>query len=76
MVCAQLCPALCTPMDCNPQDSFVHGISQMRILEWAAVFYSRESSWPKDQTYVSYVSCIGSQILYHLTTWETQSGRY
>ena len=25
---AQLCPTLCDPMDCNPQGSSVHGISQ------------------------------------------------
>ena len=30
------------------------------ILEQAAVFYSRKSSWPSDQTHVS---CIGMQIL-------------
>jgi len=26
---------------------------------------SRGSSRPRDQTYVSYVSCIGRQVLYH-----------
>ena len=75
-VCAQLCPALSAPMDCNPPDFSVQGISQTRILEWAAIVYSRESSWLKDQTYISCVSYIGSWILYHWTTWETQSGMY
>ena len=28
-----LCPTLCNPMDCSPPGSFVHGISQARILE-------------------------------------------
>ena len=33
----QLCPTLCDPMDCSLPGSSVHGISQARILEWAAI---------------------------------------
>ena len=33
---AQLCLTLCDPMDCSPQGSSVHGISEARILEWLA----------------------------------------
>ena len=40
-VCAQLCLALCGPMDCSSTDSFVHGTYQARILEWVAISYSR-----------------------------------
>ena len=40
-------------------------ILQERILEWIAISSSRGSSCPKDQTHVSYVSCIGRQVLYH-----------
>ena len=36
-----------------------------KILEWAAMPSSRVSSLPRDQTHVSYVSCIGRWILYH-----------
>ena len=36
-----------------PPDSFVHGISQIRMLEWVAISYSRGSSWPRNQTNVS-----------------------
>ena len=43
----------CNPMDCSPPGSSVHGISQARILEWAAVSLSRGSSWPRDWTRVS-----------------------
>ena len=43
----------------------VHRISQARILEWVAIFSSRGSSPPKDQNYVSYVSCIDRQVVYH-----------
>ena len=32
--------------DCSPPGSSVHSISQSRILEWVAIFFSRESSWP------------------------------
>ena len=55
----------CDLMDSSMPDSFVLGIFQARILEWVAISFSRGSSWPKDQTPVFRVSCIGRQILYH-----------
>ena len=64
---AQSCPTLCNPMDCSPPGSSVHGISQARILEWVAISSSRGSSWPRDRTHVSCVSCIGRWILYFLS---------
>ena len=42
----QLCPTLCDPMDHSPPGSFVHGISQKRVLEWIVISSSRGSSWP------------------------------
>ena len=45
--------ALCDPTDCCLPGSFVHGISQARILEWVAISSSRGSSPPRDQTHVS-----------------------
>ena len=65
VLCAQLCPALCSPMDCGPPGSSVHGIFQVRILEWGAISYSRRSPRPRDQTCSFCVSCIGRRILYH-----------
>ena len=56
---------LWSPMDCSPPGSSVHGTLQARILEWAAMPSSRESFQPKDQTHISYVSCIGRWVLYH-----------
>ena len=50
---AQLCPTLCVPMDCSPPGSSGHGILQARILEWVAISFSRGSSQPRDQTWVS-----------------------
>ena len=38
---AQSCLTLWNPMDCSPPGSFVHGISQARILEWVAISFSR-----------------------------------
>ena len=40
---AQLCPTLC-----NPMDYIVHGILQVRILEWVAFPFSRGSSQPRN----------------------------
>ena len=40
---SQLCPTLCNPMDYT-----VHGILQVRILEWVAFPFSRGSSQPRD----------------------------
>ena len=44
--CSVSCLTLCDPMDCSPRDSSVHGIVQARILEWVAIFLSRESFFP------------------------------
>ena len=58
-------PDLCDPMDCSPPGSLVHGIFQARILEWVAMPSSGGSSQPRDQTYISFLSCIVRQVLYH-----------
>ena len=44
------CLTLCDPVDCSPPGSSVHGISQARVLEWAAISFSRGSSQPRNQT--------------------------
>ena len=63
---AQSYSALCNPMDCSPPGSSVHGILQARILEWIAISFSRGSSWPRDRTHVSCVSCMSRQTLCRL----------
>ena len=45
---AQLCLTLWDPMDCRLPGFSVHGISQVRILEWTAISYFRGSSRPRD----------------------------
>ena len=52
----------CDLMNCSQSSSFVHGISQARVLELVAISSSRGSSRPGDQT----------RVLYHCTTWEAQ----
>ena len=61
----QPCLTFCSPMDCSPPGSSVHGILQAKILEWVAMPFSRVSPQPRVRTHVSYVSCIGKQVLYH-----------
>ena len=63
---AKLCPIFWNPMDCSLLGS-VHRISQARILEWVAISSSRGSSRPRGQTCISWVSCIGRWVLYHLS---------
>ena len=62
---AQSCPTLCHPMDCSLLHSSVHGILQARILKWVAISFSRGSSQPRDQTWVSRI--VGRQF----TVWAT-----
>ena len=47
------------PMESSLPGFSVHRTFQATILEWVAISYSR------DQTWVSCISCIGRQILYH-----------
>ena len=37
---AQSCPTLSNPMDCSLPGSSVHGIFQVRVLEWDAIAFS------------------------------------
>ena len=60
VLAAQSCPTLCNPMDCSPPSSSVHGILQAIIPEWVAIPFSRETSQPRDQTWVS---CIEGRFL-------------
>ena len=37
---AQLCLTLSDPMDCSLPSSSIHGIFQVRVLEWGAIAFS------------------------------------
>ena len=58
-------------LPCSSPGSSVHGLSQVRILEWVAISFFRGSSWPRDGIGVSFISCTGRQILYHWATVNT-----
>ena len=60
LLVAQLCP-----VDSSLPGSSVYGISQPRTLEWVAIPFSRGSSQPRDQTWVS---CIAGGFF---TVWAT-----
>ena len=44
------------PMDCSPPGSSAHGILQAKILEWVAIFFSRVSSRPRNETRVTFIA--------------------
>ena len=56
MLVTQSCQTVWDPTDCGPPDSSVHGILWASILEWVAISFSRESSRPRDWTYVSCIT--------------------
>ena len=49
------------PIACSLPGSSVHGVSQARILEWAAISSSKGSPQPRDRTRVFCISYIGWQ---------------
>ena len=61
---------LCNPMDYSLPGSSVHGILLARILEWVAIPFSRGSSQPRDQTWIS---CIEGRFF---TIWATREGPF
>ena len=63
--CALSHVRLCDPMDIP--GSSVHWLSQARLLENVAIFFSRGSFWPGDWTHIS---CLAGEFSYHWTTGE------
>ena len=53
---AQSCLTLRDPIDCSLPGSSVPGILQAGILEWVAISFSRRSSQPRDQNWVSHIA--------------------
>ena len=56
------------PHGLQPTRLSIHGIFQARVLEWVAIFFSRESSQPRDQTQI----CIVDR---HFTIWTTREAQ-
>ena len=59
----QSCPTLWDPLDYSLPGSSVHGILQVRILEWIAISSSRGSSWPRDKTCISCVPAFSALLV-------------
>ena len=56
----------CDRIDCSLPGFSIYGIFHVK---------TQGSSWPRDQTCFSCISCTDRQILYHCTTWVDVSGR-
>ena len=65
---AKSCLTLCKPMGSSLPGSSDPGISQVGILEWFVISFSRGSSWPRDWTRLS---CIGRRF-FSAAAWEAQ----
>ena len=72
-VCVSVCVCMLsrlqffvTPWTVAHQPPLLMEFSRARILELVAISHSKGSSWSRDQTRISCVSCIGRQILNHL----------
>ena len=55
-----------------PMTMCVHSVKSNCLQDIAqqaplSISFSRESSWPRDWTHISWVSCIGRQVLYQLS---------
>ena len=61
---AQSCLSLCDLMDCSPPVSSVHGILQVRILEWVAIHSLLQGIFPTQGLNLGLLHC--RQILYYL----------
>ena len=61
----QSCPTLYNPMDCSPPSFSVHGMLQVRIMEWIVILFSRRTTQPRDWTLVP---CIRGRFF---TIWAT-----
>ena len=55
---AQSCPTLSDPMDCSLPGSSVHGIFQVRVLEWGAIAFSVWLTRCILKKYIEYVNSI------------------
>ena len=72
----QSCLTLYDPMDYSSPGSSVHGILQVRLLEWVAIPFSRGSSLPRDWTWVSCIIA-GRFWYYYLSRQESPiSGKF
>ena len=68
----QWCLTLCDPMDCGPLGSSVHGIFQMRILEWVAISFPGDLPNPGIKTASLISPELAGRFFRTRATWEAQ----
>ena len=61
---AQSCLTLWDPMDCNLQGSSIHGIFQVRLLEWAAISFSNHKEHQLTKHNINADCCLYSVLTY------------
>ena len=64
---AKTCLTLCDPLDYSLPGSSVYEISKARILQWAVISFSKEVSWPRDQTHVFCIQSVIADSLWWAT---------
>ena len=69
-------PILCSPMECSPPGSSVHGIFQARILKCVAMPSSRGSSRPRDQPMSLMSPALAGGLFTTSSTWEAPQGAH
>ena len=74
--CIQSCLTFCYPLDCSPSSSSVHGILQVRILEWIAMPSSRESSDPEIKPESLMSPALAGRFFTTRTSWEARPLSY
>ena len=62
------------PMDYSPPGPSAHGIFQARILKWAAISFSKGSSWPRVQAWISCTA--GRFTIWATSVWDTEPSVY
>ena len=65
----QLCPTLCSPMDCSPSGFSVHGILQAGTLELVAMPSSRGSSQAVSLTYPTLAGRVFTKEIKNMSFW-------
>ena len=72
--CAKSCLTLCDPMDCSLPGSSVQGFPRQESWSGLPCPPPGGSSWPRDQTPISYVSCIAGRFFTTSAPWEAHYG--
>ena len=63
----QSCLTLCNPIDCGPPGCSPLSTAFSRQEDWSGLLCPPPGIFrPRDRTHISYVSCIGRRVLYHL----------